>query len=40
VGTSEDPYLRFNFIPKGPGALEVKAEDNEGKTFMHQTTVQ
>ena len=39
VGTSEDPYLRFNFIPKAPGVLEVKAEDNEGKTFMHQTTV-
>ena len=39
VGTSEDPYLRFNFIPKAPGVLEVKAEDNEGKTFVHQTEV-
>lgn len=39
VGTSEDPYLRFNFIPKAPGVLEVKAADNEGKTFMHQTEV-
>jgi sulfur-oxidizing protein SoxY len=39
VGTSEDPYLRFNFIPQGPGVLEVKAEDNEGKTFIHQTAV-
>jgi sulfur-oxidizing protein SoxY len=39
VGTSEDPYLRFNFIPKAPGVLEVKAADNEGKEFSHQTEV-
>ena len=39
VGTSEDPYLRFNFIPKAPGVLEVKAEDNEGKAFMQQAEV-
>ncbi|CEN56600.1 quinoprotein dehydrogenase-associated SoxYZ-like carrier [Candidatus Methylopumilus turicensis] len=39
VGTSEDPYLRFNFIPKAPGVLEVKASDNDGKAFSHQTDV-
>lgn len=39
VGTSEDPYLRFNFIPKAPGVLEVKAADNEGKAFSHQVEV-
>lgn len=39
VGTSEDPYLRFNFIPKAPGVLSVKAIDNEGKEFSHQTEV-
>ncbi len=39
VGTSEDPYLRFNFIPNKAGTLAVKAEDNEGKFFTHQTDV-
>lgn len=39
VGTSEDPYMKFNFIPDAPGKLEVVATDNEGKTFMHQVDV-
>ena len=39
VGTSEDPYLRFSFIPSKAGVLDVKAEDNEGKLFTHQTDV-
>lgn len=36
VGTSEDPYLKFSFIPASPGTMEVTASDNEGKTFSHQ----
>ncbi len=39
VGTSEDPYMRFNFTPDAPGVLEVVATDNEGKTFSHQVDV-
>lgn len=39
VGTSEDPYMRFNFTPDAPGMLEVVATDNEGKTFTHQVDV-
>lgn len=39
VGTSEDPYLKFDFIPKEAGVLEVTASDNEGKSFNHQTEV-
>ena len=39
VGTSEDPYLKFDFVPKEPGTLEVKATDNEGKSFSHQLEV-
>lgn len=39
VGTSEDPYMKFNFIPDAPGNLEVTATDNEGKTFTHQVAV-
>ncbi len=39
VGTSEDPYLKFDFVPKEPGTLEVKASDNEGKSFSHQIDV-
>lgn len=39
VGTSEDPYMKFNFIPEAPGKLEVVATDNEDKTFTHSIDV-
>lgn len=39
VGTSEDPYMKFNFTPDAPGKLEVTATDNEGKTFTHEVEV-
>lgn len=39
VGTSEDPYLKFDFVPSEPGTLEVKATDNEGKSFSHHVDV-
>lgn len=39
VGVAEDPYLRFNYLPDGPGMLEVNASDNEGKAFSHSTEV-
>lgn len=39
VGTSEDPYLKFDFVPKEPGILKVKATDNEGKSFAHEMEV-
>ena len=33
VGTAEDPYFKFDFVPGAPGKLEVTATDNEGKAF-------
>ncbi len=36
VATSEDPYLRFDFVPSNNGILEVNATDNEGKNFSKQ----
>lgn len=39
VGTAEDPYLRFFYLPEGPGTMDIKATDNEGKEFTHQTEV-
>jgi len=39
VGTSEDPYFKFNFVPDALGKLEVKATDNEGKAFVQQVDV-
>lgn len=39
VGTAEDPYFKFSFIPDAPGTLEVTATDNEGKAFSHQVQV-
>ncbi len=39
VGTSEDPYMKFSFIPDAPGKLEVVATDNEGKTFTQSLDV-
>ena len=39
VGTSEDPYFKFNFIPTDPGKLEVFATDSEGKIFSQHVDV-
>jgi sulfur-oxidizing protein SoxY len=39
VGTAEDPYLRFFYVPEGAGTMDVKATDNEGKEFTHQLEV-
>jgi sulfur-oxidizing protein SoxY len=39
VGTAEDPYFKFNFVPDATGKLEVTATDNEGKTFVQQVDV-
>jgi sulfur-oxidizing protein SoxY len=33
VAVAEDPYIRFFYLPDGPGVLDVKADDNEGKSF-------
>jgi sulfur-oxidizing protein SoxY len=39
VGTAEDPYFKFNFVPAEAGKLEVVATDNEGKAFTQQVDV-
>ena len=39
VGTSEDPYFKFNFLPDAIGKLEVVATDNEGKSFVSEIEV-
>jgi sulfur-oxidizing protein SoxY len=39
VGTAEDPYFKFNFVPDAPGKLEVVATDNEGKSFTQAVEV-
>jgi sulfur-oxidizing protein SoxY len=39
VGTAEDPYFQFNFIPKAPGKFELVATDNEGKAFTQAVEV-
>ena len=39
VGTAEDPYFKFNFVPDAAGNLEVTATDNEGKSFVQQVNV-
>lgn len=39
VGTAEDPYFKFNFVPSAPGKLEVTATDNEGKSFSQEVEV-
>lgn len=39
VGTSEDPYFKFNFVPDAAGKLDVTATDNEGKVFTNEVEV-
>lgn len=39
ISISEDPYLKFSFVPAGGGSLEIEASDNEGHIFTHQLAV-
>lgn len=39
VAIAEDPYMRFYYVPDAPGVLEVKADDNEGKSFTHSVEI-
>lgn len=39
VAVAEDPYVKFYYQPDAPGTLEVKAEDNEGKSFSQSVEV-
>ena len=39
VGTAEDPYFKFDFVPSAPGKLSVVATDNEGKSFTQAVEV-
>lgn len=39
VGTAEDPYFKFNFVPEAMGKLVVTATDNEGKVFVSELEV-
>ncbi|HEY7985539.1 MAG TPA: quinoprotein dehydrogenase-associated SoxYZ-like carrier [Methylophilaceae bacterium] len=39
VAISEDPYMRFFYLPDAPGKLDVTALDNEGKAFTHEVNV-
>ncbi|WP_377805529.1 quinoprotein dehydrogenase-associated SoxYZ-like carrier [Azospirillum sp. A29] len=35
ISISEDPNLRFSFLPTGGDSLEVVAQDTKGATFTH-----
>jgi sulfur-oxidizing protein SoxY len=36
ISLSENPTLRFSFVPEGPGELMVKAVDTDGEVFEMQ----
>lgn len=40
IGISEDPNIRFNFVPQQSGKLVVTIRDNEGGEFRHEADVQ
>jgi sulfur-oxidizing protein SoxY len=33
ISISEDPSIRFNFVPEGSGVLKVHAKDSEGREY-------
>ena len=35
ISISEDPSIRFGFVPEKPGVLEVHVTDSKGRTFTH-----
>jgi sulfur-oxidizing protein SoxY len=36
ISLSEDPSIRFGFVPDAPGALEVSVRDSAGRAFEHR----
>jgi sulfur-oxidizing protein SoxY len=39
IGISEDPNIKFGFIPDKPGTLEVIIKDSEGKAFTKSIAI-
>jgi sulfur-oxidizing protein SoxY len=39
IAMAEDPYLRFYYLPDGPGTLAVTVKDNEDHTYTHNVDV-
>jgi sulfur-oxidizing protein SoxY len=39
IGISEDPFIQFGFVADQPGALQVLARDNEGRSFRQALEV-
>lgn len=39
VGTAENPYLRFNFTPQVSSILNVRAQDNEDRSFEQKVEI-
>jgi len=39
ISISQDPYIKFNFIPKVPGLLTVLATDTKGETFTLEKNI-
>ncbi len=35
ISISEDPSIRFGFVPQNSGVLEVYVKDSKGRTFSH-----
>ena len=39
IAMAEDPYLRFYYVPDGPGTLDVTVNDNDGNTYTHKVDI-
>jgi sulfur-oxidizing protein SoxY len=39
ISISEDPSIRFSFVPDAPGDLAVQVKDSKGRTFVEQAPV-
>lgn len=40
ISISEDPSIRFGFVPENAGVLEVHVKDSKGRTFSHSVDLQ
>ncbi len=36
ISISEDPSIRFGFVPQKPGLLQVQVKDSKGRAFEHR----
>lgn len=39
ISANPNPYIQFDFTPSGPAAIEILAQDNEGRHYQQEIRI-